>query len=174
MPGQTESVVLIYCNTAHIYTKEKLCLDTWQKQPAPDNYRKSKRRQTLRQAPLMSELKTWHCNLEDGKKKGIVEHEEQNGLTVHKWPVMSNSTALWHPNAPISEISKLHNLPLQHKTIKGFVKRRCSKCNQAKQSCARMTDTMEKGKIGLLIIAHQYSNNKPFHSPNIPFFGYDI
>lgn len=33
-----------------------------------------------------------------------------------------NSTALWHPNAPISGISKLHNLPLQHRAIKGLVK----------------------------------------------------
>lgn len=84
-----------------------------------------------------------------------------------------NSTALWHPNALISKISKLHNLPLQHEAIKGLVKRMCSKCNQAKQSYARMTDITERGKIGLLIIAHQYSNNKPFHSPNTPFFGCD-
>lgn len=82
-----------------------------------------------------------------------------------------NSTALWHPNALLSEISKLHNLPLQHRAIKGLVKRMCSKCNQAKQSYARMTDIMERGKIGLLIIAHQYCNNKPFHSPYTPFLG---
>lgn len=36
-----------------------------------------------------------------------------------------------------------------------------------------MTDIKERGKIGLLIIAHQYSNNKPFHSQNTPFFGYN-
>lgn len=84
-----------------------------------------------------------------------------------------NSTTLWHQNAPISKISKLHNLPLQHKTIKGIVKRKCSKSNQAKQSNARMTDIMEKEKIGLLIIAHQYSNNKPFQRPNTPFFRND-
>lgn len=82
-----------------------------------------------------------------------------------------NSTASWHPNALLSEISKLYNLPLQHRAIKGLVKRMCSKCNQAKQSFARMTDIMERAKTGLLIIAHQYSNNKPFHSPNIPFLG---
>ena len=84
-----------------------------------------------------------------------------------------NSTALWHPNALISEISKLHNLPLQHRAIKGLVKRLCSKCNQAKQSYARMSDIMERGKIGLLLIANQYSNKKPFHSPDTPFFGCD-
>lgn len=87
-----------------------------------------------------------------------------------------NCTALVHPSALISEISKLLNLLLQHQTIKeqGLVKRMCSKCNQAKQSYARMTDFVEIGKISLLIIEQQYSNNEPFHSPNTPLLGNDM
>lgn len=47
----------------------------------------------------------------------------------------------------------------------------CSKCNQAKQSYARMTDIMERGKIGVLIIAPENSNNKSLQSPDISFLG---
>lgn len=42
------------------------------------------------------------------------------------------------------------------------------KCNQAKQSCARMTDITERGKK-FLIIADQQSNRRPFHSPHTTF-----
>lgn len=47
----------------------------------------------------------------------------------------------------------------------------CSKCNQAKQSYARMTDIMERGKIGVLLIAHKNSDNKSLQSPDISFLG---
>lgn len=38
----------------------------------------------------------------------------------------------------------------------------CSECNQAKQSYARMTDIMERGKIDVLIIAHKKQQEQIF------------
>lgn len=66
-------------------------------------------------------------------------------------------------------MSKLHNLPLLHRTIKGRVKRMGSKCNQAKQSYAGMTDIMERGKIGLSKNSAQIQKHQMFSEPRYTF-----